>query len=867
MKIKRFFGILTAFITMAMVGVAIPTVPALAALTATAIYPFEGPIGTSIIVNASGFAPNLPAYVRFDSYTNTNLQVTFTPTGDTYTLDVVIPEGIDGGPHEIFIYQQLPTQQYDSAGVFTVTPRFTDIDPLDGKVGDTITLQGDGFVSTSPSLYVYWDETRITPLSGSTVSTSGTTKGELSNYRITVPESTRGEHTIRIEDRKNSNISAGSLTFNVESTFSVAPTSGGVGDTLTCTGTGFGSSVVTIYFDQAVIKQVSTTNGSFTTTITVPAAASGTHTIKAQDSESLQATFTMSQQMALSPLTPVFVGDSLTITGTGFPVNQPISVTLDGNPVTITPVPMTTSSGSMNFSFPAPEATKGSHVVSFQVEGNAAMTATITIKEKMLVIEPTEGIISDTISLSGNGFAAGEAKVSMVLNSIPKSAGSIMIGSNGSFNATFTIPAIAGGTYDITITDSSGTIGTAPGKVTVNPTISITPTSGIFDDSITVTGNGFGSQKSLSIVIDGAYSLGNATSNSDGTIPANTTFTVPNLPKGQHTIRVSDSEGRYEEAYITINQKFTIGATEGKQGDRVSVLGTGFAANRQMTVSFGGNNVQTDPSLITTNQYGSFSGFFTVPPSVAGEATVSITDGANSGTATFTVELTVSIDYTMTTQNPGWVGQDLTITGYGFKAGTPIKVTFDESTTVVGTINSNAQGSFILPFKVPALTKGPHTLKVTDGTTTKEFSFVMESKAPPVPVLVSPSPAVKPQQPVTFNWGSVVDESGVTYDFQLASDASFSPGTIILDQTGLTNTTLTLPADQELPPAGGKTPYVWRVRAVDGADNVSAWSTANTFSIGFVWPPWIIHVWYGLGILAALILGLWLGRRMAYQAY
>jgi hypothetical protein len=863
-KIKRFFGLLATFITLTTVGVAIPTVPALAALTATAIYPFDGPIGTSIIVNGSGFAPGMPAYVRFDSYTNTNLQVQFTPPGDTYTLDVLIPVGLDGGPHEVFLYQQLPTVQYDSAGVFTVTPRFTEIDPLDGKVGGTITLEGDGFVSTSPSIYVYWDESRVNPLSGSTVSTTGATKGQLSNFRIAVPASTRGEHTIRVEDRKNSNLSAGSLTFNVGSTFNVEPTSGAVGDTLTCTGTGFGSGVVTVYFDQAVMRTVNTTNGGFTTNFTVPPAASGTHTIKAADSESLQVTFTMSQQMALSPLTPVFVGDSLTITGTGFPLNAPISVTLDGNPVTITPVPMTTSSGSINFSFPAPEATKGSHVVSIQVAGSAAMTATITIKEKMLGIEPTEGFIGDTISISGNGFAAGPAKVYMGTTQAEEN---IIIGSNGSFNGTFTIPQIAGGTYDVTITDSAGTLGTALGKVTVNPTMGITPTSGIFDDPITVTGSGFGPQKSLSIVIDGAYSLGNATSTNKGEIPANTTFTVPNLPKGQHTVRVSDSEGRYAEAYLTINQKYSIGTTEGKLGDRVSILGTGFAANRQITVSFGGASVQTDPSLITTNQYGSFSGFFTVPPSVAGPSTVSITDGANSGTATFTVELTCSIDYTMTTQNPGWVGQDLTITGYGFKAGVPVKVTFDDSTAVVGTINSNAQGSFILPFKVPALAKGPHTIKVTDGTTTKEFSFVMESKTPPVPVLISPSPAVKPQQPVTFNWGSVVDESGVTYDFQLSSSTSFSPGTIILDQTGLTDTTLTLPADQELPPAGGKTPYVWRVRSVDGAGNVSAWSSPYTFSIGFVWPDWIIHVWYGLGILAALILGLWLGRRMAYQSY
>ena len=97
----------------------------------------------------------------------------------------------------------------NAAAEFNVTPRLTSIDPEEGQVGSTITIEGDGFVATAPSIYVYWDEARVTPVTGSTVSTTG----ELSNFKITVPPSTRGEHTIRLEDRKNDNFSTDDAIF------------------------------------------------------------------------------------------------------------------------------------------------------------------------------------------------------------------------------------------------------------------------------------------------------------------------------------------------------------------------------------------------------------------------------------------------------------------------------------------------------------------------------------------------------------------------------------------------------------------------------------------------------------------------------
>jgi len=130
---------------------------------------------------------------------------------------------------------------------------------------------------------------------------------------------------------------------------------------------------------------------------------------------------------------------------------------------------------------------------------------------------------------------------------------------------------------------------------------------------------------------------------------------------------------------------------------------------------------------------------------------------------------------------------------------------------------------------------------------------------------VTPITSSKPGQPVAFTWKAVTDSSGVSYTIEISQDQSFA--TLILEHTGLATATYTMTSAEKLKTAGAKTPYYWRVQATDAAGNVSGWSTANTFTIGFMWPSWIIYVWAALGIIIALIIGLWLGRRMAYQSY
>jgi hypothetical protein len=205
------------------------------------------------------------------------------------------------------------------------------------------------------------------------------------------------------------------------------------------------------------------------------------------------------------------------------------------------------------------------------------------------------------------------------------------------------------------------------------------------------------------------------------------------------------------------------------------------------------------------------------------------------------------------------VGTEFTINGTGYTANSTITVTYD--TIALATTTSDAAGAFSVTFTILESPGGIHIIKVSDGAgTSEQWDFFMEEQAPAAPALTLPEEAVKAKQPVIFDWQDVTDVSGVSYTFQLSTDAAFA--ILVLEQTGLTASDFTLTEAQELESVSKDTPYHWRVKATDGAANESAWS-AGTFTVGFTLdlPLWAIITLSVTGALLMLGLGYWLGRR------
>ncbi|GAH62332.1 unnamed protein product, partial [marine sediment metagenome] len=248
----------------------------------------------------------------------------------------------------------------------------------------------------------------------------------------------------------------------------------------------------------------------------------------------------------------------------------------------------------------------------------------------------------------------------------------------------------------------------------------------------------------------------------------------------------------------------------------------------------------------------------------SGTYQVKVSDGVNAGNADFTVLISASLSPITSQASPGYVGTKLTISGVGFKPNGTVTIKYDD--IQVATAPADSSGVFSVTFSAPASIGGDHTITASDTYNTKQFIFTMESTPPPVPEPLLPEIAAKAKAEAYFDWEGVIDPSGVTYTLQIASDADFN--NIVLAQAGLADSEYTVTEEEKLESVSKEEPYYWRVRAIDGASNKSAWTGAGSFRVGFIFtmPSWAIYLLFGLGALLFGVLGFWLGRKTAYSS-
>ncbi len=399
--------------------------------------------------------------------------------------------------------------------------------------------------------------------------------------------------------------------------------------------------------------------------------------------------------------------------------------------------------------------------------------------------------------------------------------------------------------------------------------IELDPVEGAVGTEVEISGIGFDGREDIDYinVDDEEVDIedGDEDTDSDGEFVS--TILIPEASAGEHTITVRD-EGRKEaSATFTVEPSMAISRTSGEEGSQVTVTGTGFGDEQDVTVTFNNTRVATDD----TDEYGSFSISFNVPDIDAGTYDVEVEDeDDNKGEVTFTVLIATVINVSPATSeaSPAGVGTSINVSGSGFKANTAITITDTTSGVLLTTTTSNADGAFQAAFTASG-SAGQHVVTASDGTDTMAVSFVMESQAPAAPLASLPESGGEAEVQTLFDWGDVIDPSGVTYTLQVATSIDFNPAALILDKPGLTASEYTLTEGQALEAAGEETLYYWRVMATDGADNVSEWSTAGSFYVGgtFDISGGLQYALMGIGGLVLLGLGYWLGRRTSYSSF
>jgi hypothetical protein len=180
----------------------------------------------------------------------------------------------------------------------------------------------------------------------------------------------------------------------------------------------------------------------------------------------------------------------------------------------------------------------------------------------------------------------------------------------------------------------------------------------------------------------------------------------------------------------------------------------------------------------------------------------------------------------------------IALTGSGFAPGKTITITYDNNpaATTPTVVTSNAQGGFSATVTIPRSRSGPHKIKVSDGAAAREGDWMLENTTPSLPSLTNPAREQRlslfGNVPVTFQWSAVSDPSGVYYSVQVSQTPDFAKP--LLSRDNLTQPAYTTSAAETLPPGT----YYWRAKAIDGAYNESAWTTASSFTVGLM-PLWV----------------------------
>lgn len=310
------------------------------------------------------------------------------------------------------------------------------------------------------------------------------------------------------------------------------------------------------------------------------------------------------------------------------------------------------ATGAYSVEVTVPSATNGDHfVVASDSSGNAGAAFTV---DASLVALPAQALPGDSLTLTGNGFAATSA-ITVTFDSttlatpvsITLTTPTITSNATGSFSAVVTVPAailVANfDTYTVTAEDAATNLATD--TVAVGYYVTVTPTSG--PPGITVTIAGRITASTAVVVKFGTAVAFSTTSGTTGSFTGTYALTGPIILGTAYDVTATFgpvATPTVLHATFTTNAAapaITLGVAAGIPATVVTIAGTDFSPSANITLSFGTtvvNSTATDKRFGPTDTTGAFSENFAVPNIAVGAYTVTVVDqyGA-SATSAFTI--------------------------------------------------------------------------------------------------------------------------------------------------------------------------------------------------------------------------------------
>jgi len=595
---------------------------------AVSLDPASGYAGGVVNVTGAGFAANSAVAITYDgtAVTTTPASIVSTASGNvsgSFTVPLSGP-----GVHTVVFSDSQGTLSVS----FTITSSVSST-LLSGTVGAQTTLNGLGFPPNAAVAFAFDNAAVATTPASVTTGSNGAFSATL-----TIPDAARGAHTIKV----SSGATVLTMTFVVSPSVSISPVSGYVGQAVSVNGAGFAAnSVVSITYDGTAVTTVpasmtSTASGKVSASFAVPSSGPGIHTVVFNDGQgTLGASFTITAAVSSTTLSGA-VGAQPILSGLGFPPNAAVVFAFDNAAVATAPASVTTgSNGAFSATLTIPDAARGTHMLK-AVSGATVVSISFEISPK-LSSSPDSGAVGTPVTLTGKGFGGGEPIVftidGVAVTSTPLT---VTAAAEGSFSATLTLPALAGGPHVIRAADRAAS---AQVSLTVTSKVVTGVTAVKVGDKINAVGSGFPAGGVVIVAVDGA-----ATTTSPAPLVANAqgTFTVdvtiPAAAFGSHTMTFA-SGSSVSQATISVASTFAISPSNGNVGSVMTVSGAGYAAGSAISITYDGAALATIPSPLAATSAGSFQATVVIPRSLHGQHVVAASDAAgHSLPASFNME-------------------------------------------------------------------------------------------------------------------------------------------------------------------------------------------------------------------------------------
>jgi hypothetical protein len=287
------------------------------------------------------------------------------------------------------------------------------------------------------------------------------------------------------------------------------------------------------------------------------------------------------------------------------------------------------------------------HTTSSAGETNIMAKASLTVGTPVVPalnpLSPAIGPGGTSVVVSGSNFPASTTLVfKFDTTTLTPTTGDTTTKSTGAFSSTVTVPVGAlAGVHPISVTVGTVTLSV---NFTVGSAaaISLSAASGLAGASVTVTGSNFPVNTALTLKFDTTVLTPTSGSTATGATGAFTSvITIPSAAStGVHTVTAIAGTGTASATFnVTGGGTLPLAITpnNGPIGQSVSITGSGFTVGHTVTVVWNGVTTTTTSTVLE----GGFINFtYIIPPTIHGAHTLSVVDGATTGSATYTVEST-----------------------------------------------------------------------------------------------------------------------------------------------------------------------------------------------------------------------------------